>query len=400
MTAVRPGEFGHGDVIAEVTPPPAARPRPIGPIVRPLEVADLEEVADVFLRVFRGIGDPRRRQAALPDVVGHLHRLYLGAPWHRPEAGSLVYRDVSGGLVGFLGSVEMHLRIGDRRLTASAMGTFMVSDPNHHARAALVLLRHHLANGLDVHFTDTANRTSLEFCRPLRCELMALHSLEWIYPIRPASLVLARGRRRWPGLPLGLAAPLARGLDRSLKQLVRGRDGPRTSADGIAVADMGRDAFVAAAPGLVADRRLRPDWSEAELGWLLDRAAERTGNGPLRLRTARGPDGRELGFWLVWAEEGGIAAVLQIFAAPANRRAVVAAILTDAERLGCVAVRGTTEPGIMDALYAVPGMLFHHKGATCARSRDPEAMDALRSGDAAIGGLTGESWTRLVADRF
>ncbi len=367
--------------------------------VRPLERRDLEEVADVFLRVFRGIDDPARRRGAHPGLIAYLDQLYLGCPWLEPELGSLVYRDADGDLAGFLGSVQMHMMFEERRLTASAMGTYMVAHPRHDSRAALTLLRHHLASDLDIHFTDTANRTSLEFRKPLHFVLLAQHSLEWVYPLRPASLVLARAERRWPRLPLGLIGPVARRVDASIRRLLQGEERPRRD-DAPRVVDMTREAFLAAAPTLVDDRRLKPDWRGEELGWLLDQASLRTGNGPLRIRAALDADGERAGFWLIWAEAGGIAAVLQVFARPDRQRRVIEAMIRDAEEIGCVAVRGTTEPRSMEALYAIPGLLFHHKGATNLRARDPEVMAAVAAGEVTIGGLTGESWTRLVSDRF
>lgn len=368
-------------------------------VVRPLEARDLEEVADVFLRVFRGIEDPARRRRSHPALIAYLDQLYLGCPWYEPDIGSLIYRDAHGDLAGFLGSVQMHMLFEGRRLTASAMGTYMVAHPRHDSRAALTLLRHHLASGLDIHFTDTANRTSLEFRKPLHFALLAQHSLEWVYPLRPASLVLARAEKRWPRLPFGLVGPVARRVDAPIRRMLQGEARPRRD-DAPRVVDMTREAFLAAAPALVDDRRLKPDWQGEELGWLLEQASLRTGNGPMRIRAALDGDGETLGFWLIWAEAGGIAAVLQVFARPDRQRRVIEAMIRDAEDLGCVAVRGTTEPRSMEALYAIPGILFHHKGATNLRARDPAIMAAVAAGDVAIGGLTGESWTRLISDRF
>lgn len=368
-------------------------------IVRPLERGDLEEVADVFLRVFRRMDDPVRRRAALPGLVAYLDALYLGAPSYDAATGSLVHRTAAGDLGGFLGSIPTAFRLGDRRLRASAMGAFMVADPYRHTEAALSLARHHLANGLDIHFTDTANRITLEISRSMHAELLPLHSLEWVLPLRPASLLLERAARQWPRWPFGLAGPLARRFDRPIRRMLQGPERPRHES-GVVVADMDREAFLAAAPGAVADRRLRPEWRRDDLSWTLDQAALRSANGPLRLRIARDETGHVVGFWAVWAKAGGVAAVLQIFPATGRTRATLAALIADTEALGCLAVRGTTDPGFMDALYAVPGLLFHHKGATGLKSCDPEVTEAARVGDVALGGFAGESWTRLVSDRF
>lgn len=92
--------------------------------------------------------------------------------------------------------------------------------------------------------------------------------------------------------------------------------------------------------------------------------------------------------------------MLQVFPLARHETKVIRTLIRDADDIGCHAVRGTTEPALMEALYAVPGLVFHHKSATGLRSRHPEVMAAARAGDLSIGGFTGESWTRLVSDRF
>ena len=365
--------------------------------VRLLERRDLEAVADVFLRVFRRIDEPARRAAAMPGVIAHLAEVYLDCPWLDATRGSLVLVDGAGEIHGFLGSIHLPMAFDGRPLLASAMGTFMVTDAERKSGAGLDLLRAHLANGLDLHFTDTANRISLGFRQGMRFDLLPLHSLEWVLALRPARFAAQRASRRWPFLPGGLLGRAAGPLDRPLRRALHLDD---LVDDKVVVEETSRAAFFAFAAAQVAERRLRPDWTEARFDWLLDRAAARTGNGPLHLRQASDGRGRVLGCWLVYAESGSVASVLQIFAGPRDRRAVLAAVLHDADAMGCLAVRGTTEPETMEALYSIPGILFHHKGATALRAADPEVAAAARAGDLSIGGLTGESWTRFVSDRF
>lgn len=371
------------------------RAAPAGRLIRPLERRDLEELADVFLRVFRGLEGEARR-AAVPAVVAHLEELYLDCPWYDASRGSLVHLDATGAVSGFLGSIQLPMRFDGTPLLASAMGTFMVADRSRDARAAVDLLRHHVANGLDLHFTDTANRISLGFREGLKFELLPLFSLEWVLALRPARLAVDRAARRWPFLPHRVLDRLVRPLDARGRRMLGFEEAPLAGV----VRRAGVSDFLAFAPARVARLRLRPDWTEETAGWLIDRASRRRGNGPLRIQALDDAEGRTIGLWLVYAEPGSVASLLQAFALPGRERDVLAAVIRDADDLGCLAVRGTTEPAWMQALYGVPGMLFHHKGATGLRATRPDVVEAVRAGDLSIGGLTGESWTRLVADRF
>ncbi|MDK9697134.1 MAG: hypothetical protein OEL76_12135 [Siculibacillus sp.] len=383
-----------GDTETRCVPHVAASPMHS---VRGLERRDLEEVADIFLRVFRRIERKERRAAALPAVVAHLAEVYLDCPWLDADRGSLVLLCGDGAIRGFLGSIQLPMSIDGRPLLASAMGNFMVAERERHAGAGLDLLRTHLANGLDVHFTDTANRTSLAMRRGMRFELLPFHSLEWVLPLRPARLAVERAGRRWPSLPTRLLDRAVRPIDAPLRRSLRLHE---MRGDHPTVGDASRHELFAFAVERVRQRRFRPEWTAERFEWLLDRASKRTGNGPLRLREARDGNGRVVGRWLIYAEAGSVASVLQVFAVPRRETAVVAALIRDADELGCLAVRGSAEPELIEALYTVPGILFHHKGATAARTADPDVMAALRAGDVSIGGLTGESWTRFVSDTF
>lgn len=395
MNQIRQDGFGGAVAIGRTR---AARISPIpGRSVRGLERRDLEAVADLFLEVFRGVTSSKRRAAARPVVVAHLDEIYLDCPWLDADRGSLVLVERDGSIGGFLGSIQLPMSFDGRPLLASAMGNFMVTDAERKSGAGLELLRAHLANGLDLHFTDTANRISLGFRQGMRFELLPMHSLEWVLALRPAQLAADRASRRWRFLPGGLLGRAVSPLDRPLRRALHLDD---LDAGGVTVGEATRDEAYAFAKARIDGLRLRPDWSEARFGWLVDRASARRSNGPLRLRKATDGRGRLIGLWLVYAEAGSVASVLQVHALPRHERAVTTALIRDADETGCLAVRGTTEPALMEALYAVPGVLFHHKGATALRSSDPEVTAAVRAGDLAIGGLTGESWTRFVADRF
>jgi hypothetical protein len=56
------------------------------------------------------------------------------------------------------------------------------------------------------------------------------------------------------------------------------------------------------------------------------------------------------------------------------------------------------QPFLMAALGQVRGMGFVPRGAYCISTRHAEIVTAVQSGDAYLGGLFGEDWSRLLSD--
>lgn len=51
-------------------------------------------------------------------------------------------------------------------------------------------------------------------------------------------------------------------------------------------------------------------------------------------------------------------------------------------------------------LRELPSVYLYRNDFTVLHARDPELVNALRSGDAAMSRITGEWWTRLQGDAF
>lgn len=161
---------------------------------------------------------------------------------------------------------------------------------------------------------------------------------------------------------------------------------------------MPREAFLAVAPTLVERFALHPVWSRTELGWILDMAALNTSDGPLILRQVRDGKGSLLGCSVCYAEPGGVAKVLNVLSTAGNGGAVIDDLIAYADALGCTAIQGMAQPFLMAALGQVKDMGFVPRGAYCISTRHPEIVAAVHSGDAYLGGLFGEDWSRLLSD--
>ncbi len=79
---------------------------------------------------------------------------------------------------------------------------------------------------------------------------------------------------------------------------------------------------------------------------------------------------------------------------------MLGAVLRHAAALGAVAIKGQASPDLVNGLIRQPGIVYHHAAAVIAFSRHREIRETFLSDDAFLGGLMGESSTRLMADDF
>jgi hypothetical protein len=70
-----------------------------------------------------------------------------------------------------------------------------------------------------------------------------------------------------------------------------------------------------------------------------------------------------------------------------------------AEQFGAVAVRGRTQPALLDALLT-RHCVHVHRASSLVHARDASLLEPFLAGRAFINGLAGDSWTRLVGDSF
>lgn len=363
--------------------------------IRPLEREDLHRVAEIFLKTFR-----KSARSPSDELINYLDGLYLRAPWHRLETGSLVYMGRDRVLKGFMGALELHMMSGVKRLQAGVMGSFMVEDYQNNPRVGAHLLRTYLSGPQDIFFSDTANHISLSFAQKLGFEILPMNSMEWIKVLRPASLLAHLTQRTWRWLPQFLVQTLGHGLDRGVGDRFCRQDLLRREPLIVHSHPMEESAFLDAAPRLISGYALKPDWTRQELGWLIHQAQLKTKNGPLRIYEVHGDKSRFCGCYLMYAQSDDIAYVLQILPAEGCADEVMAAVLQQVRQMGCVAVRGAAQPRLMESLLRVSGLFYRHRAATVVRSSHGDVVNAVRRGEAFFGGLTGEGWTRLVSDSF
>lgn len=382
---------------ARIQPVPAARDEIPGPAspkapspVRPMRREDIDAVAQMFMRTFRDSDQPPS-----DALKAYLELVCFGSPAYEPDVGSIVHAGADGRVRGAITITPIRFVCGDRVYPGRELANYMVEDPSAKQVASELALVMR-ARSQDFAFSETARPVSADMVRAMGAVVLPIQSLEWVRIFQPAGTVVRLAARRG-----GIAAKLPLGGVAGLVDRLATRVVPKLAPldQGVSFAPASREEFLEHAPQFVAHYHIHPEWTAPELGWLLDRASERTRNGALTLvKVISGDRIVGLGAWL--GGPGMIANVLNILARKNRERDVVPAVMAALAAQGNAAARGTAQPLQIDWLYRVPGMIFRHNAYAYVISRHPDIVDALRRNDVYLGGLAGEGWSRLVSEQF
>ena len=360
--------------------------------IRSCTADDIPAVARMFQKAFR---DPAA--AAPPSLQSYLRELFLEHPWRDPETASRVYVDGDGRVRGFIGVLPVRMSFHGRKVRAALASSLVVENPAEHPMAGARLLRSYLTGPQDLCISETSNPTAQGMWERIGGRSIAEYSMEWLRPLRPAGLGVALAEEKLSGARM--LRPLAAIADHTIARFTPSLSWPAPVPPAITSADVDDAALLEHIPQFAADYSLHPDWDQTSLGFFLRHAAHKGRHGELQRRLVHGRNGTPVGCYLAYTRPRQIAYVLQILARPEAVDAVVASVLAHAEQQGCVAVRGRTQPHLLDALLR-HRCLFFQRSSTTVYTRDADLLSAIRSGDAFIIGLAGESWTRLIGEKF
>ena len=365
--------------------------------VRSLEAGDIEAVADLFQRLLRKSGKP-----AGNDLKTYLGTVFLDGAAQDGKLHSKVHVREDGTVSGFLGVLPMEMEFEGRRLLAANCGTFVSDDRGTDPFTGARLLREVLSGPQDLSFSETSNDVSTDMWRTARATVLAPYSLEWLRILKPAAFVLETVASRFS--PVRLARPVARLADAIV---ARGGDKQAWShytplagkADAFVDVPATDEDSVEACRQLVRRFALRPSWERPVLEGMLRHAARKALHGAQVQHVVKNRAGKVAGFYLYYGDAGGIGRVVQIMAEQGMEAIVIDCLLRNAHERGLVAIRGRTQPALLQAMIGKK-CAFLHASSTVVHSRDPALLEAMTSGRVFLNGLAGEGWTRLIGDRF
>ncbi|WP_421872954.1 hypothetical protein [Pararhizobium sp.] len=364
--------------------------------IRALQSSDIPALAGMFQRVFRD--SKMQPSKALSD---YLQTFYLDAPGQDIGIHSLVHLDDSGEMTGFVGATGLPVTFDGRPLRAAICGSLMVEGREADPLAGARLLKAFLAGPQDLSFSETASEVSASMWMKLRGLALPQYSLDWLRIIRPAGFFTELGSSRIGAARL--LRPLARKTDDILRRRM-GADDLRWS--GIPASWNGQgsfktravsvDEFAALFVRLTARYRLRPDFPEAQLAYILQDARQARTDGEAVFCQVEARTGAVIGGFVYHGDAGRIGRVLQILSIPGQERQVIDCLIAHAAERGLVALRGRTQPALLEAMLG-RRISFTHIASSVIHTKDPQILQAFQNGEGFFNGLAGEHWSRLAA---
>jgi hypothetical protein len=367
--------------------------------IRPLERSDLQKVANLLVRTFQG-----RQGEATTEMADYLGQLLLDLPDKDPDIHSLVHEQEKGHITGFMGVFTQRMSLGGKTLRAAIGNSLAVDRDAVDPMAGARLCRGFFQGPQDVTVSDRSNATSVSLWRGMGGDVLPLYSLDWLRVLRPMEAATLKVRRRLR--LIGPTLPLARRLDGLADSLARrrGRDMLETPSQplrpkGLTRRDVDADTLGPSIRMLVAEDALHPVWSDAGLAAVLQQAGQKRELGGTVMQVVADAAGRTVGAYIYYLPAHGVGQVLQVLSVKSLIGPVLDLLLLDAYERGAVAIGGRAQPRLIEALMDRQAS-FSSAYRCVFRASDADVLAAVRDGNALLGGLVGEFWTRLNGDNL
>jgi hypothetical protein len=355
--------------------------------VRRFEEQDIPQVANLHRRVFQTAS--RSSPQLETAYTSYFNSIFLNNRRGYDTLSSLVYEEENRTITGFLGVVPQPMWMHGRPILAAVSSQFIVEPSRRSTLAALELLKAYLWGPQELSFADEAGESSRKLWKGFGGSATLLYGLYWIRILRPAQAF-----RSW--LATRPKAAMVAAVARPFCRIMDAIAAPAPGSPAGAVPEIGRaeDATPEAILGCLGEfssgRGLRPAYDNESLRRLLETLEKREGPGELRRRVVRDSKDKVIGWYIYHAKRGGLGEVLQLGAQDNARGQVLRHLFLDAWKHGVAALQGRLEPEFMEELDRNRCLLHHRRQWLVVHSRNPEALQAIRSGDAVLTRLEGE----------
>ncbi len=265
----------------------------------------------------------------------------------------------------------------------------MVDSESHKGNAAIELSRRCFAGPQDISYTDGVSKGAVQLWYAAGALPAYIQSFNWARILRPARI----GAKAFGRLgPLGAVARAVAGpVDYLISRLPVGA--LRLPSSPLESRQVSPDEMLAVMKEAGPRELLRPVYSQPSFGWLLATIQSPPHAGKLRALAMRDAKGAPCGWCIYLVRPSGMGFVLQI----ASRRrdqfgAVLRALFRDAWLEGCTDVRGSAIPKHLIELTAEYCLFRQAEPCVALHSRDKELANDIRTGDASLSRLDGNSW--------
>lgn len=354
--------------------------------IRACREDDIPALVELRRRTFRV-----QRQTTPAALEEYFRDVFFRNPWRDDALPSLVYETREGRIVGFVGVVPRRMTFDGAPLRAVVSTQFMVA-PEHRGVPGVQLVQRLFAGPQDLTIGDAAPDSARKIWEGFGGCTALLHSFFWTRPLRRWRYAASTWASQQPGRVLGVLLRPVLGLADAITGRLNRRGLYHYPALRGRLETLQPEQLIAALPYVLERRRLRPDYDVTSLTWLLRHAEAAPNRGELRQALVRDDEDREVGWFMYYANRGGIGPVVQIAAREERAALVVSHLFRDAWNRGVIGLHGRLDPPLLKQLGARPATLGRTGPWVLIHSGRADVRRAFFEGNAWLSGLDGERW--------
>ena len=329
--------------------------------------------------------------SAPPAMEGYIRELFFHGPFAEKTVPSLVYENEHGRVVGFLGVLRRRMSSRGKPIEAAVATSLVVHPDSRSTMAGLKLVNWFLTGKQDLAMTDTANQVTQQIWARLGGRTVALHTMHWSRPLRPALYAAYAASRFGNGRLSGAFAlgckPVWKILDAIAARLPSSPFCQRSPL--ISEEELTAERLVACSRDLPATHSLRPEYETESARWLLEFMGRMNAYGSIRKILLRNKEDKIIGWYLYCLKRGGVGEVVQVGAAHSSIAVVLDHLFYDAWSHGAIALHGRLDSRLSQE--SLGKYCFYFPGnRLLAHSRDPELTRQIQNGSAFLTRLDGE----------
>lgn len=354
--------------------------------LRPAAPSDIPQIREMFISVFRPHSSPDK-----DDLDASLSQMLFSHPNYTGENGSMVSADDNGTVKSAMTIVPLSYRVGEDMVTGRMACTFMATD-DASPRSIAALIFQLRPRGTELIFSDSAAPVSLSHLRAIGAVELPAQGLRWYKLFRPLPATAGYVRRR-------LFARAPRFIKPGKLPEYALAAGTKTPA-GYSVFEATTESFAENANRFLSRYVVAPVYTPANVEWAIAASDRPGGRSKLGLAQVHNENGETCGVFSFAGVLGSEAQILDLLYADGELDNVLDATLAALDASGFAYASAPLRPETIPSLTRYNHIWYRHITGVAGASRSPGFKDAMRSGQAYIGGIAGESWSRLVRDFY
>jgi len=358
--------------------------------VRAMKIDDIPAIRTLFQRVFRP-----HSKSCREAFDQYFQKFFFENPYYDPAIGSVVHENEHGEIDSAISVLPIPYRVNGQSVMGRLLCAFMMK-PEMSPRGAAELTLTLRPSEKILNFTDSAAPVSLKHSEAIGGITLGTHGLGWTRVFQAASYVANYVAERRPVL-CGWAASSVGKVLNPLFPVPAIRRAAKSTAD---AREITQEEAISLVPGYLQSYLAHPAWTESDIGWLFRMASDNHAAGALRFCAINDRTGSPGGFFCYYRRSNGIAEILNIITKAGMEKHAVDAMLLHLQDEGHIAAQGRVDPRYLNALSQQSIMFFRLKANVCVATANADMLNAIQRGDIFIGGLAGESWSRLSTDFY